>query len=135
MPSKRKIVIAVDDEPDNLDLIVRILSRYDVRPFTDPRVALESAKTVKPVAIVVDYRMPGMNGLELVRRCRESGVDSAILMVTAFPELDELAYAAQEELLYQIIPKPYRPERLRDWMKLAVMKTRMERRSSEETEQ
>lgn len=133
MPPKRKIVLAVDDEPDNLDLIVRILSRYDVRPFTDPRIALEQAKDLSPVAIVVDYRMPGMNGLELVRRLREMGVDSAILMVTAFPELDELAYAAQEELLYQIIPKPYRPDRLRDWMKLAVIQTKMGRRSSDDT--
>ena len=133
MPPKRKIVLAVDDEPDNLDLIVRTLSRYDVRPFTDPRIALEHAKDLSPVAIVVDYRMPGMNGLELVRRLREMGVDSAILMVTAFPELDELAYAAQEELLYQIIPKPYRPDRLRDWMKLAVIQTKMGRRSSDDT--
>lgn len=129
----KRIVIAVDDEPDNLDLIVRILSRYDVRAFTDPRVALEHAVELHPVAIVVDYRMPGMNGLDLVRRCRERGVDSAILMVTAFPELDELAYAAQEELLYQIIPKPYRPDRLRDWMKLAVIQTRMGRRGGEDT--
>ena len=38
-----------------------------------------------------------------------------------------------DQALYQIIPKPYRPDRLRDWMKLAVIQTRMGRRGGEDT--
>ena len=128
MPQPREIVVAVDDEPDNLDLVVRILSKYDVRTFTDPRVALGEVIDLQPLAMVVDYRMPGMTGLELVRKCREQGLDSEILMVTAFPDLDEIVYAAQNELVYQVVPKPYRPERLRDWMGLAIIKAKLNRR-------
>lgn len=126
----RDIVVAVDDEPDNLELVVRILSKYDVRTFTDPRTALVEAVQLKPIALVVDYRMPGMTGLDLVRECRKQGLDSAILMVTAFPDLDEIVYAAQNELVYQVVPKPYRPERLRDWMRLAIIQTKMNRRQT-----
>lgn len=130
MAPERDLVVAVDDEPDNLELVVRILSKYDVRTFTDPRVALPEAVKLKPIALVVDYRMPGMTGLELVRKSREQGLDSAILMVTAFPDLDEIVYAAQNELVYQVVPKPYRPDRLRDWMRLAIIQTKMNRRQT-----
>jgi two-component system, OmpR family, response regulator len=130
MNTMPELVIAVDDEHDNLELIERILSKYEVKTFTDPRAALEEAIQLKPIAVVVDYRMPGMTGLELVRKCREAGLDSAILMVTAFPDLDEITYAAQNELVYQVVPKPYRPDRLRDWMRLAIIQTKMNRRQT-----
>lgn len=130
-PRNRQVVIAIDDEPDNLDLVVRTLTRkYEVRAFTKPEDGLAEALRSEPIAMVVDHRMPGMTGVELVKRARENGINCAILMVTAFPELDEITFAAQKDLLYQVVPKPYRPERLRDWIRLAVLETKMARREN-----
>ena len=62
-------IFVVDDEQMLLDLAVAILQPlgYDVRTFSDPRVALKEFPTAKPVVIVTDYAMGEMNGLDLVR--------------------------------------------------------------------
>jgi DNA-binding NtrC family response regulator len=101
------VLYAVDDEPDNVDFLKRALSKnYQVHGYTDPRKALEAIHTTPPMGLVVDYRMPGMNGVELVRAIRQQGHRFAVVMVTAFPELDEVVYAQQSNLIYRIVPKP-----------------------------
>ena len=64
--------------------------------------ALEFAKKTPPAGLVVDYNMPEMTGVDLVRSLRAIGIESATLMVTAFPDLDDVVYSNQVELLYRI---------------------------------
>ena len=70
--------------------------------------------------MLTDYRMPNLNGVELVREIRQAGGECAVLMVTAFPDLDEVVVAEQEKLIFQIIPKPWKPEDLRVHTELAI---------------
>jgi DNA-binding NtrC family response regulator len=115
------IVYAVDDEPDNVEFLSRALSKhYDVRSFTEPAKALETVRKVPPVGLVVDYRMPKMNGVELVRAIRQQGHKFGVVMVTAFPELDEVVYAQQANLLYRILPKPCDAKALLTHLELAI---------------
>ena len=90
-------VLVVDDEP---------LARAGVRTIlgTDPRIevvgeaadgaeALDEAARLAPDVVLMDIRMPRMNGLETTRRLAERGVDSRVLILTTFDE-DEHVYAA-----------------------------------------
>jgi len=71
MPNK---ILIVDDEPFNLDLLEQELMDYDyvIEKAADGVEALEKIDSFDPDVILLDYMMPRMNGLEVVRRLREN---------------------------------------------------------------
>lgn len=63
------IVMAVDDEPANLELLARILTDHDrlrVHPVNDPRHALDTFRRVEPDVVLLDFNMPYLNGFEVM---------------------------------------------------------------------
>jgi adenylate cyclase len=70
MPNK---ILIVDDEPFNLDLLEQELMEYDyvIERANDGVEALEKTASFKPDVILLDFMMPRMNGLEVVKRLRE----------------------------------------------------------------
>jgi class 3 adenylate cyclase len=70
MPNK---ILIVDDEPFNLDLLEQELAEYDyvIERASDGVEALEKTARFDPDVILLDYMMPRMNGLEVVRRLRD----------------------------------------------------------------
>ena len=62
MVQSRGLVFVVDDEKDNLELVVRSLRNFDVRTFSDPTLVVEAALAARPAVLVVDYRMPVLDG-------------------------------------------------------------------------
>ncbi|MFT4028819.1 MAG: response regulator transcription factor [Protaetiibacter sp.] len=77
--------LVVDDEPSLAELIQMAL-RYEgwqVETATDGATALSKARAFQPDIIVLDIMMPGLDGLEVLRRLRASGDDVAVLFLTA----------------------------------------------------
>ncbi|MDD5223658.1 MAG: response regulator [bacterium] len=70
-------VIVVDDELDNLKVLTRILRTqgHRVRPISEGELALESARSDPPDLVILDIKMPGMNGYEV---CREMKKDERL---------------------------------------------------------
>ena len=70
MPNR---ILIVDDEPFNLDLLEQELTEYDyvVERAGDGVEALEKTRTFKPDVILLDFMMPRMNGLEVLKQLRE----------------------------------------------------------------
>jgi adenylate cyclase len=70
MPNK---ILIVDDEPFNLDLLEQELMEYSyvIERANDGVEALEKTHSFKPDLILLDFMMPRMNGLEVVKRLRE----------------------------------------------------------------
>ncbi len=86
----RHTVLIVDDDPEMLDMLTRILHRenYDLLTASDGADGLEKAKTAKDVALLVtDYDMPGLTGNELADRVREIYPDVKILFQSGFSDL------------------------------------------------
>ena len=117
-------VVVVDDERDNLEVYQRMLAGYRVRAFSNPGEALDAVVHEAPACMLVDYRMPELNGVELIRRCRAAGFDGPTLMVTAFPDLDEVVFAQQVDLVYSIVPKPVSIPHLKDKVDLLIADSR-----------
>ena len=67
-----KKILIVDDEPFNLDLLEQELGDYDyaIERAGDGVEALEKTQSFEPDVILLDYMMPRMNGLEVVKRLR-----------------------------------------------------------------
>jgi len=67
-------LLVIDDEQPNLDLMARILRRagYDrVELTTDPRWAVDHVAELAPDLVLLDLHMPGMDGLEVLRRLQD----------------------------------------------------------------
>jgi FixJ family two-component response regulator len=121
------ILVAVDDEQENLDLVGRTLSgTYDVRPFTDPREAAAEARDLDPAVLVLDYRMAHLSGIDLLAELRDRGVTAPAVIVTGFADARELGPEARQRLDFRIVPKPWRPPDPRTAVQLAVSLHRME---------
>jgi DNA-binding NtrC family response regulator len=86
-------VVVVDDDPSVCKTLNMILEEngYFVQSFSQPRQALQAIRK-KPFDIaLVDIKMPDINGLELVERIREEDPRVAILVFTAFPDIQTAA--------------------------------------------
>ncbi len=72
-PQDRGSILVVDDIPENLRLLIKLLSvqGYKVRVTTNGRLALKSAFLVQPDLILLDVKMPDMNGYEVCERLKQ----------------------------------------------------------------
>ena len=78
----RGSVLVVDDEPTITDVVSRYLERagYATRIASDGPTALQAAGENRPDLVVLDLMLPGMDGLEVMRRLRERDRVSVILL-------------------------------------------------------
>ena len=67
-------ILVVDDESESRKLLTAILTAegYDVRAADGGRLALTSLAVTRPELILLDIRMPGMDGFEVCRRLKEN---------------------------------------------------------------
>jgi CheY-like chemotaxis protein len=81
-------ILIVDDNPLNVKLVRVLLltSGYDVRTCADAEAALETLRSFRPRAILMDIQLPGMDGLELTRRLKADPEtrDITIIALTAY---------------------------------------------------
>lgn len=131
-------VLIVDDEPKVCQLICELI---DWKSFNmeiagtahDGFKALELAIELKPDIIITDIRMPGYDGLELINRIKESGLDSEIIIISGYSHFEyaqkAIKYGIEEYLL-----KPIKKDELeRTLLKLhEKIKQKKEKLSREE---
>jgi two-component system response regulator FixJ len=77
---------------------------YQVAAFRDPASALAAAETARASCIVVDQRLPGMSGLQVIARLRAQGVAAPALLITTNPTADLRRDAAAAKI--EIVEKP-----------------------------
>lgn len=107
-------VLLVDDEPRVLDGYRRTLRRqFDIATAPGGRVALERLASEEPFAIVVsDYRMPEMNGVELLNEVRRTVPNTVRMMLTGQADMAATMAAINESDVFRFLAKPCEPERL-----------------------
>ena len=79
-------MLVVDDEPTITEVVARYLERagYRTRVAADGIQALELAASQRPDLVLLDLMLPGIDGLEVMRRLRELGRDRmAVILLTA----------------------------------------------------
>ena len=99
----RARIMLVDDEPDINTALEVVLTRagFAVDTFEDPLIALEKAKTVRHDLIILDVKMPNMDGFELYQEIRKNNDKVKICFITA----SELFYQKLREKKYMQLDK------------------------------
>ncbi len=85
MRPERARVLVVDDDPLSLAAVRNVLEPdgYRLEEARGGRQALAQIGRGKPDCVVLDYAMPGMSGLEVVRAMRDSGDETPVVMLSA----------------------------------------------------
>ena len=85
-PPGRTRVLVVDDEPSIRDLLKKTLTLadYDVDTAPDGGTALGMLRSSEYDLLVVDLKMPGIDGLALIRQARQLRSDLPVIIVTGF---------------------------------------------------
>lgn len=114
MMSKGKI-LAVDDTPASLRLLTEILKEegYEVRSAISGELALHAAANNPPDLVLLDIRMPGMDGYEVCRRLKADPAtrDVPVIFVSAVTETDEKVLGFGLGAV-DFVTKPYQYEEL-----------------------
>ena len=84
--STRPRVLVVDDEASIRDLLAKTLAlaEYDVDVVTDGRSALERVRVYSYDLLIADLRMPGVDGLTVIREAKRFKPDLPVLIITGF---------------------------------------------------
>ncbi len=109
-----KKILVVDDQYGIRLLLQEVFSKENIHIFqaSNGKQALEIIKAEKPDLILLDMKMPGMDGLELLRRLRKFNTQAKVIMMTAYGELDMVAEASRLGALTHFT-KPFDIEELR----------------------
>lgn len=92
-----EVVVVVDDDPALLHALTFALGveGFSVRPYPDAASLLTEPSLPAHGCLVIDYRLPGLDGLDLLERLRARGVTlPAVLITTATPKILKRAAAA-----------------------------------------
>lgn len=105
---RRGTVLIVDDEKGMRHILKRLLTDegYQVETAESGEDALGLLERIPFDAAMVDVRMPGMDGLEVLDRIRERDPDVSVVMMTAFGAI-ETAVSAMKRGAYEYITKPF----------------------------
>jgi DNA-binding NtrC family response regulator len=122
--SKGRLLI-VDDEPDMLENCQRLLSKagYDCVTTNDSRKGLALLESERPDLLLTDLKMPGVDGMALLRQAREVDPRLPVIIFTAFATI-ESAVAAVKDGAFDYLAKPFSMDQLR----LAVDRALAQRR-------
>ena len=108
------LVLIVDDEQDIRDASERILSRigYRVQKASRGDEALDILNKNSIDIVLLDLKMPGMDGMEVLTRIRERSTEIQVIVITGYATV-ETAIEAMKQGAYDFIPKPFEPDQLR----------------------
>ncbi len=126
MPGRAKVLV-VDDELSERQGLAELLAAwgYETDVAADGQQAVEKIFTFNPAIVVSDLRMPGVNGMELLKQIRDSRPEITFIMLTGQGTIEE-AVEATKLGAFNFLEKPINPKRLQ-----VELRNCLERRENE----
>jgi len=118
-------ILVIDDEPGIRSGVSRILRNFRVDyPFMEEafdfevheastgEAGIEHIESDKPDILLLDNKLPGIQGIEVLEYIRKKQMNIIVVMITSYASL-ELAVKATSDGAYDFIPKPFTPQELK----------------------
>lgn len=108
-------VLVLDDEAHILAAVKRALRSelgISVETTTDPYEALARLETDAPRVLITDFRMPGINGVQVLREARRTAPDTVRILLTAHADKDNVIEAVNSGKIFRYVAKPWDNEAL-----------------------
>src|SRR5882762_9620121 len=128
-------ILLVEDDPMTRHAVVRALhashSKLRIHEESDGESAISILGSAEFDCVFLDYQLPGMDGLAVLRAVREKGVKTPVIILTAKGD-EELAVEMMKAGASDYVPKSHMtPERLNQSLRAAVRLSQAERRAAE----
>jgi signal transduction histidine kinase len=111
---KKPIVLVIDDEEAMRDSCSLILAKGGFTAVTaeNGQAGLEKIREQKPDLALIDLKMPGISGFEVLEKIKEIDPQLIPIVITGYATVDS-AVEAMKKGAYDFLPKPFTPEELR----------------------
>jgi two-component system sensor histidine kinase/response regulator len=112
--TKKPVVLVIDDEESMRDSCSQILAKdgFQTETAEDGSIGLEKIKKIKPYLVLVDLKMPGISGMEVLEKIKEIDPNIISVVITGYATV-ESAVDAMKIGAYDFLPKPFSPDQLR----------------------
>ncbi|HVY48626.1 MAG TPA: response regulator, partial [Minicystis sp.] len=115
-------VLVVDDEEDNLDAFrFAFRKSFSLHYALGGQQALDMLEQLDPAVVVSDQRMPGMNGIEFLKRAKERRPDCVGILLTAYADLPVLIDAVNSGAVDRYVQKPWDSKELTVILRQAIV--------------
>ena len=113
-PAEESLILVIDDDEIMRLSCAQILGKsgYRVETFTNGHDGIRRLQEVKPPLLIVDIKMPELDGFEVIQIVRKLDPDLAIIVITGYATV-ETAVDAMKSGAYDFLPKPFTPGELR----------------------
>jgi signal transduction histidine kinase len=124
--TKKPVVLVIDDEESMRDSCSQILAKdgLQTEAAEDGATGLEKIKEIKPDLVLVDLKMPGISGMEVLDRIAEIDSNIISVVITGYATV-ESAVEAMKIGAYDFLPKPFTPDQLRIIIKRGLEKRKL----------
>lgn len=108
-----KTILVIDDEQSIRDSLKMILEyeKFDVQFASDGESGLKAVDQFSPHLVLLDVKMPGIDGLEVLQRIRQRSADLPVVMISGHGTI-ETAVEATKRGAYDFLPKPLDRDKL-----------------------
>jgi len=122
-------ILIADDEPSNAKILGEELTDrgYTVETANNGNGTLKKVESSPPDLIILDYMMPDLSGLDVLKELRKRGNDTPVIMITAYGSI-ERAVEAMKEGAYDFITRPFEPDHMALVVQKALERERLRRK-------
>src|SRR5262249_22215936 len=114
-------LLFVDDEAANLRVLERLFAaNFQVFTAASGEAGLEVLSTHDIALIMSDQRMPGMSGVEFLKKAAEMRAATVRMVLTGYTDVDALVVAINSGIVYRYITKPWSNADLQQTVKRAL---------------
>jgi two-component system, LuxR family, response regulator FixJ len=123
----------LDDDPQVLACLAHLVRslHYEVRAFEDPAAFLSDAEEVSPACLIVDWQLPGHDGLDIIAQCQKQWPDAPAILVSGHVTVPATV-AAMRQGVAGVLQKPIRAEELAREIGAALVRSRSRTTAAEE---
>src|SRR6202161_1901970 len=133
MPADASTVFVIDDDPLVRAAIEGMLKSVGVRSetFATPEEFLHNKRRDESSCLILDVRLPGINGLEFQRQLAKAGIQIPIIFITGHGDIP-MSVQAMKSGAVEFLTKPFRAQDLLDAVRIALERDRARREQDKE---
>jgi len=121
------VVYVVDDDPQICRAVAELVHTfgYQVRLFESPNEFLESVDEERPGCVVLDIRLPGLDGMEVQQRLLQRGIALPVVILTGYADTSITVRSLRNGAV-TVLDKPFRDDELWSFVQEALQRSEQE---------